>query len=263
MKNLLHLALVLFVALAFVGCDSDDVDDPGNAPTATADTGVTAEGTAVEIDVLDNDTDPEGGDLTITAVSDPANGTAEVISNGTAVRYTPDAGFPATAASANDTFTYTVRDEDGNTATGTVTVGVNLNIVGTWVSEGDDIAPGLVATFGTTRIEAVFNADGSYVVEEDRGATPAPTLTGNFSIARSASGDIRSITLDQNAPTELQAQGIYEIADGTMRYEVIQVDPALPGGTWTAPTPETGFGGTAFNGTPLGNTWIQTYVEVE
>ncbi|MEL6505966.1 MAG: Ig-like domain-containing protein, partial [Pseudomonadota bacterium] len=67
------------------------------------------------IDVLGNDTDPEGDDQTITDVTDGANGTTEIV-NGQVV-YTPNDGF-----SGEDTFTYTIEDEDGATDTATVTV---------------------------------------------------------------------------------------------------------------------------------------------
>ncbi|MCO8272675.1 Ig-like domain-containing protein [Actinoplanes sp. TRM 88003] len=87
------------------------------APTATADTATAAAGTAVDIPVTGNDTDPEGGALTLVSVSAPAHGTATVVDG--KVRYLPAAGF-----SGADTFTYVVRDAAGNTATGTVTVTV-------------------------------------------------------------------------------------------------------------------------------------------
>ena len=66
------------------------------------------------IDVLANDSDPDGDTLTVTNVSDPENGTATVGS----VKYTPKAGF-----GGKDTFTYTISDgTDTDTATVTVDV---------------------------------------------------------------------------------------------------------------------------------------------
>lgn len=69
------------------------------------------------LDVLANDTDPDGDPLSIVDVSQPSNGQADV-SNGTVV-YTPASGFEGT-----DTFTYTIDDGfDGqDSATVTVTV---------------------------------------------------------------------------------------------------------------------------------------------
>ncbi|GAB2595224.1 hypothetical protein Aab01nite_26210 [Paractinoplanes abujensis] len=86
-------------------------------PTAAPDTVATKGGTAVDIEVVGNDTDPEGAALTLVSAGTPANGTAVVV-NGK-VRYTPNTGFSGT-----DTFSYVVRDAAGNTVTGTVTVTV-------------------------------------------------------------------------------------------------------------------------------------------
>jgi hypothetical protein len=73
---------------------------------------------ATVIDVLANDSDPNGDTLTIVSVTSPANGC--VINNGTSVTYTPNPGF-----NGIDTFTYTIDDGNGNTDTATVTVNVS------------------------------------------------------------------------------------------------------------------------------------------
>ena len=79
----------------------------------------TAAGTAVDIDVVANDSDLEGDTLRVTSVTTPSNGTA-VIKSGSAntITYTPNAGFRGT-----DSFNYTLSD-GFNTVTGTVTVTV-------------------------------------------------------------------------------------------------------------------------------------------
>src|SRR6185295_3342444 len=76
-------------------------------------------GIPVTINVLANDNDPEGAALTVTSVSDPANGSAVNNGNGT-ITYTPDPGFNG----ANDSFTYVVSD-GALTDQATVTVTVN------------------------------------------------------------------------------------------------------------------------------------------
>ncbi len=90
---------------------------PNQSPTATNDTITTAPGSAITIDVLLNDVDPNGDTLLVSVDSQPANGTA-IVENGKIV-YTPKAGF-----SGSDTFTYIVSDGKGGTATATVTVNV-------------------------------------------------------------------------------------------------------------------------------------------
>jgi outer membrane protein OmpA-like peptidoglycan-associated protein len=72
----------------------------------------------ITINVLANDSDPEGGQLTVTIAGAPAGGAASVNPDGT-ITYTPNDGFGGV-----DTFTYTIREPHGATATATVTVNV-------------------------------------------------------------------------------------------------------------------------------------------
>ena len=91
------------------------------SPIAADDTTSTDENDAVSIDVLANDSDPGGDDLTLAVASQPANGTATV-SNGSII-YTPDTDFSGT-----DQFTYTITDSNGVADTASVTVTVsNVN----------------------------------------------------------------------------------------------------------------------------------------
>jgi hypothetical protein len=95
------------------------VDDP---PVAVNDsTTVLEDAAATAIDVLANDTDPDGGPMTINSASDPANGTVVIIGGGSGLTYQPDPNYcndpPGTTP---DTFTYTLNG--GSTATVSVTV---------------------------------------------------------------------------------------------------------------------------------------------
>ena len=106
---------VMVSDLHFATCPAD-----GNMnPVLVDDTATTDEDTAVVINVLGNDSDPEDDPLTVMDTTDPANGTASINGDGT-VTYTPDAGFIGT-----DTFDYTVTDDQGNVSTATVTVVVS------------------------------------------------------------------------------------------------------------------------------------------
>ena len=107
------------------------VRDTNNPPTPTDDAATTPEGTAVTVDVLANDDDPDGDALTVTGVSQPTSGASTVASGGAAVRYTPGPGFTGT-----DTFTYTVADGDGAAASATVTVTVT-EVTGPPTAEDD------------------------------------------------------------------------------------------------------------------------------
>ncbi|WP_440225336.1 Ig-like domain-containing protein [Dokdonella sp. MW10] len=87
-------------------------------PAAGDDTATVAQdSTGNVIDVLANDSDPDGETLAIQSVSAPAHGTA-TIAAGT-ILYTPTAGYHGP-----DSFTYTVVDPHGATATATVSITV-------------------------------------------------------------------------------------------------------------------------------------------
>ena len=109
----------------------------GSPPQAQNDTAATGFGEAVSIDVLANDSDPDGDTLTLVSVDAPANGSA-VIQNG-AVLYTPAFGF-----SGVDGFGYTVSDgQNSSTAQVSVTVAaapfeLNFGLSGSWFNPQTD-----------------------------------------------------------------------------------------------------------------------------
>ncbi|MDO8361253.1 MAG: Ig-like domain-containing protein, partial [Actinomycetota bacterium] len=98
-----------------VNCVEDD-------PVAVADTAtVTQEDAAAPIDVLANDTDVDGGAISITSVTQPANGTVVITGGGSGLTYAPDAGYCNTPADPADTFTYTITP-GGSVGTVSMTV---------------------------------------------------------------------------------------------------------------------------------------------
>jgi hypothetical protein len=86
-------------------------------PVARDDSAVVEEDETASAPVLANDGDADGDVLTLTAVGDPAHGSASIA--GTAVVYTPDVDFVGT-----DAVTYTVGDGRGGEASGTLVVTV-------------------------------------------------------------------------------------------------------------------------------------------
>ena len=91
---------------------------PNLPPVAVADTASTAYQTQVTVAVLANDSDPDGGTLSVTSVTTPTHGTA-TINAGTTVTYTPAAGY-----SGPDSFGYSISDGQGGTASATVSITV-------------------------------------------------------------------------------------------------------------------------------------------
>ena len=166
------------------------VGDP-EAPVANPDSAETAEDTPVVIDVLANDTDPNGDPLTIDGTPTAEHGTVTVNPDGT-ITYTPDGDY-----NGPDTITYTVTDPDGNTATSTVAV--NVTPVNDAPEANDDTATTTINVPVTipvlandtdvdgdtlSVIGAPTSPDGTVAVNPDGSLTftPAPGFTGTTTI---------------------------------------------------------------------------------
>ncbi|NWF69391.1 MAG: tandem-95 repeat protein, partial [Chloroflexi bacterium] len=109
-------------AVATVTITVTPVNDP---PVANPDSASTAVNTPVTINVLANDSDIDGGALTVSAFDSASaqGGTVNCVSAGNCT-YTPRANFTGT-----DTYNYTVSDGNGGTASAlvTVTIGGTVN----------------------------------------------------------------------------------------------------------------------------------------
>ena len=103
-----------------VGSENCEVDENG-VPVAINDTATTQTDTPVVIDVLDNDSDPDGDTLRITGTGRADHGQVLVVTDadGDKIEYRPTAGYSGT-----DSFTYTISDGNGGSATATVNVTV-------------------------------------------------------------------------------------------------------------------------------------------
>lgn len=140
---------------------------------------------AVSLEPLTNDSDPDDDALTITAVTQGAHGAVSF--SGETITYTPQGGDPV-----EDSFTYTISDGKGGTDVGTVTVGSGAAIytIGRVTGEPvpDEPAGTVYAAFGTPttgafagviqnstghRVRAIFAADGRVAL---RVGGPAPAI---------------------------------------------------------------------------------------
>ena len=97
-------------------------------PDAVNDSASTPQDTPVVIGVLANDTDPDNDPLSVTGVTQPANGSATYTASN--VTFTPNTGWYGTTS-----FTYNVSDGKGGTDTATVQVTVN-QVLSTLMHEG-------------------------------------------------------------------------------------------------------------------------------
>ncbi|MDA8962404.1 Ig-like domain-containing protein, partial [Congregibacter sp.] len=139
------------------------VNPENDPPVAVIDAATTNEDTAVDIDVLDNDSDPDGGTLSVVpdGFTQPSNGTVTVNPDGT-VKYTPNAGY-----SGPDSFTYTVSDGQGGTDMAAVNLTVDPAprlyeiILGAYQDEGSAATWSNTDSNGQTVSITAFQADGS------------------------------------------------------------------------------------------------------
>jgi hypothetical protein len=90
-------------------------------PIANNDSAITNEDTSVNINVMSNDTDPDGDSLNITGVTPARNGTAKINeTNNNIITYSPSVNFFGT-----DSFDYIISDNNNGTASSKATVTVS------------------------------------------------------------------------------------------------------------------------------------------
>jgi hypothetical protein len=162
---------------------------PNLPPVAVNDAATTNQATPVTINVLANDSDPNGNPITIANFTQPANGRVRLA--GTQLTYTPPRGFSGVA-----TFTYRIADSLGalsNFATvrvtvraTTITATATARITGAarnranWVVTGSTTAP------AGTNINVRVRTPGGI---RNLGSTPV-TAAGTFRLAVTNSGAI-------------------------------------------------------------------------
>ena len=91
---------------------------PNKPPNAADDSLVTAEDTAGSLNVLTNDSDPDGDPVSFVGATDGSHGTVNCVAGVCTYTPAPDYNGP-------DSFTYTISDGRGASAVGTVNVAVN------------------------------------------------------------------------------------------------------------------------------------------
>jgi len=190
--------------------------DRGEPPVASADSVVTTQNVAIEIDVLANDTDPEGATLTVTGATTPAHGSAVVAANGT-ITYTPTTGYLGA-----DGFEYTLADDHGNEATGAVAVLVVADLTaGLPVDEFTLVLYKFDEVNGFS-VDATGNGhDGM-----EEGTTP---ISGPWGGARELDGglsriDIRAIQTALQGSTTFTLEMLSRSADGAISPGLISHD---------------------------------------
>ena len=150
------------------------------SPVAVDDEAVTDTNTQVTIDVLANDSDPNGDPIRVISATDPANGSVTIEDDGSLTYYAPAPGFKGP-----DNFDYTIADDNGGTATATVRITVRnappIVRGETRTMSGDSITVAVLANDtdpnGDTLVIADFDAtsaQGGTVTEQDGRLTYTP-----------------------------------------------------------------------------------------
>lgn len=144
----------------------------------------------------------------------------------------------------------------------TNTAAKDLGIMGSWLSEGTNVAPLLVTYFKVSKVTAEFKTDYTYKVNQfnigNTTNTPDLVFTGTYTISKSTTGNIWTITCNQDLPYTAVASGIFEIKTNpeVLWYEVVQTS----GTQNVPPTPAAGFGSS--NGGTLSVLNVQKFVRV-
>ncbi len=175
------------------------VSNTNQNPEAVDDTVATEEDDPVAITVLQNDTDPDDDSLTLSVLTQPSNGTAEVLAQGNAIVYRPASGF-----SGVDSFTYQVSDGNGGTDSATVTITVsNVNVAPTAANDSALVAQGEAVTIAVLANDSDPDGDTLSVSIATPPANGTATVQSNNTILYTASSTFSGTdTL------------VYSIADG-------------------------------------------------
>ncbi|MEC4091728.1 Ig-like domain-containing protein [Pseudoalteromonas rubra] len=176
-----------------------------DAPTAVDDSATTNEDTAVQIALLDNDSDPEGNMNAASAVvvTAPSKGAVSIV-NGIAT-YTP-----ADNENGQDSFTYTVADTALNTSE-QATVVVTITPV-----NDAPVAANLTISTDEDTPSAALAVRAAATDVEDGIPTGTVTLTSTPSLGL--------VSLDQDAGTLVYTPNNNEVGEETFTYTVTDSD---------------------------------------
>ncbi|HEY7461857.1 MAG TPA: Ig-like domain-containing protein [Gemmatimonadota bacterium] len=217
-------------ATARVDVTVSDTPQPDNRPpNAVNDQATTARDRAVTINVLSNDTDPDGDLLVLTGVSEPLHGSAAIANR--AITYTPDPGFVGV-----DTFTYAISDGRGGTDEASVTVNVIAtnqppNAVIDAPTRAVTIAPGQTVTFAGTGADS----DGSIAAFEwsfPGGSPASSTQEDPGAVTFAEVGDytvVFNVVDNGGASDATPAQVTIHVQEGGGGISVLDVDSGSPG----------------------------------
>ncbi|MEM1278444.1 MAG: Ig-like domain-containing protein [Cyanobacteria bacterium P01_H01_bin.152] len=169
-------------------------------PTPVDDAFTTDEDTALTLDVLANDSDPDNDPLTINSVTQPTNGSVTINADNT-LSYIPAADFNGT-----DSFTYQVDDGNGGQAIATVSLTVNpVNDAPVATDDSTNTNQGTAVTVDVLANDSDVDGDGVSVSALGNAA--------NGTVALNLDG---TVTYTPNAGFSGNDSFTYELSDGDL-----------------------------------------------
>lgn len=187
-------------------------------PVANDDSAETDQDMAAIVNVLSNDNDIDGDNLTVSIATAAAFGALLINANQT-ITYTPDAGY-----SGADSFTYQVSDGHGGTDTATVSLTVNAvatntapvavndsftgdqdtnitgNVLGNDSDPDGDALSVMAETVGTTNGSVTIAANGDFTYTPNTGYTGSDSFTYTL-LDGNGGSDTANVSLTLNAVT--------------------------------------------------------------
>ncbi|MCI4662523.1 MAG: DUF4347 domain-containing protein, partial [Neomegalonema sp.] len=169
------------------------------APDATDDTATAQPGSAVNVDVLANDSDAEGDAMAVSAIVDPFDASETAISvgspvtlnSGTVVALNADGTLDVTLASGTwpeESFSYIVTDTFGGRGTGSVTVQVDVDGDGLGgLADKDSDGDGIL---DRNEYRILTTGEIQWLHNDAGGTTNAATFSGDGASFTSSTSDI-------------------------------------------------------------------------
>lgn len=130
------------------------------------------------------------------------------------------------------------NNDSGDSSETTTDTNTAQDIVGNWISEGENVSP-LFQASGFSVILAGFEKDGSSTATVTDTKGKSYDFAGTYTIDTSTNpGTIEVVVL---TPVQATSQGIWQVQGNKLTYEVAQISPDKG---FVPPTPEKGFGST-------------------
>ena len=153
-----------------------------DAPVAVNDSSTTAEDTVKAINVVANDTDPDGDTLSAILVTPPTKGGA--VCSGATCTYTPNPN-----ATGADSFTYRASDGTANSGAATVSISITaVNDAPVAINDSGGTAPGVPVTLGVLANDTDVEGDALTVTAHTAPAHGSVSCTASACTYTPAAG---------------------------------------------------------------------------